>query len=190
MLKPPKYSIVLSLDKSIRQHIGFLLKATDCAACIDSSVGQFRLQSKAHQQTHTHTKSHTQSPWLARSFSFSASHLAERKILKVRTGIRPGITQCNKKRVASKMERELRRRNRERKRQSKTGEQTCNEHPFRVLYPALSHSVIPAVFLIFSDKAKISAANLSLLYSFNPTENKQPHSGTPLPEADKSKHTR
>lgn len=56
MLKPPKYSVVLSLDKSIRQHIGFLLKATDSAACIDSSVGQFRLQpweARPHTQLHT-----------------------------------------------------------------------------------------------------------------------------------------
>lgn len=84
------------------------------------------------------------------------------------------------------MEKELRHRNRERKRQSKTGEQeqTCNEHPFGVLYPALSHSVILAVFLIFSDKAKISAANLSLLSSFNPEVNKQLYSGTLLPGAD------
>lgn len=56
MLKPPNYSVVLSLDKSIRDHIGFLLKATDCAACIDSSVGQFRPRPReAHPYTHTGT---------------------------------------------------------------------------------------------------------------------------------------
>ncbi len=88
MLKPPKYSVVLSLDESIRQHIGFLLKATDCAARIDSSVGQFRLQPReAHTHTHTctHTHSHTESPWFAHSVSFSEIHLVERKILKLRT---------------------------------------------------------------------------------------------------------
>ena len=100
MLKPPKYSVVLSLDKSIRQHIGFLLKATDCAACIDSSVRQFRLQPReTHPHTHTHT--HTQSPRVAHSVSFSEIHLLERKILKLRTGIRPRITQCNEKGEAS-----------------------------------------------------------------------------------------
>lgn len=96
MLEPPKYSVVLSLDKSIRQHIGFLLKATDCAARIDSSVGQFRLLPReAHPHTYTHT--HTQSPWSSNSVSFSEIHLVERKILKLRTGIRPRITECNKK---------------------------------------------------------------------------------------------
>lgn len=79
MLKP-KYSIVLSLDRSIRQHIGFLLKAKDCLS-IDSSVGYFRLQPWE-----------AQSPWFAHSVSFSEIHLVERNILKVRTGIRPWIT--------------------------------------------------------------------------------------------------
>lgn len=88
MLKP-KYYIVLSLDRSIRQHIGFLLKATDCLP-IDSSVGYFRLQPWE-----------AQSPWFAHSVSFSEIHLVERNILKVRTGIRPWITQCNKKGGAS-----------------------------------------------------------------------------------------
>lgn len=151
MLKPPKYSVVLSLDKSIRQHIGFLLKATDCAPRIDSSVGYFRLQPRE-----------TQSPWFAHSVSFSEIHLVERKILKLRTGIRPWITQCNKKGGASK------RRGKwdiGRERGSKAGEQekTWNEHPSGALYPALSHSVISAVYLIFSDKDKIRAANLLLL---------------------------
>lgn len=93
MLKPPKYSVVLSLDKSIRQHIGFLLKATDCAARIDSSVRQFRLQPR---ETHPHTHTHT-CPRVAHSVSFSEIHLLERKILKLRTGIRPRITRCNEK---------------------------------------------------------------------------------------------
>lgn len=66
MLKPPNYSVVLSLDKSIRDHIGFLLKATDCAACIDSSVGQFSAQGG----TSVHTHRHTHSPQLLTAFHF------------------------------------------------------------------------------------------------------------------------
>lgn len=89
MLEPPKYSVVLSLDKSIRQHIGFLLKATDCAACIDSSVRQLRLHAReAHP--------HSQGPWCARSFIFQR-FTCQRTILKLRQGVKPQIQLCNNK---------------------------------------------------------------------------------------------
>lgn len=38
MPKPPNCSVVLSLDESIRRHIGFLLKATEHTRRIDRSA--------------------------------------------------------------------------------------------------------------------------------------------------------
>lgn len=66
-------------------------------------------------------------------------------------------------------------RHRRREGERKAGEQhsTWNEHPSGALYPELSHSVISAVYLIFSDKDKIRAAYLLLL--LNPAMHKQPH---------------
>lgn len=76
MPNPAECSVVLSLDESIRRHIGFLLKAAERArGRIDSSsVGQLR---------------EAPSPWCARSFffHFPRFHLVEREKLRLRTGI-------------------------------------------------------------------------------------------------------
>lgn len=100
-----------------------------------STLGFRRKPKEAHK--------HTQSLGLESNVSFSVLHLAERKILKLRTGMRPGITECNKKRMDKDVGR-VRRGNKRRH---------AMNTPLEALSPALSHYVILAVFLIFSDKA-------------------------------------
>lgn len=151
MLNPPNYTIVLSLEGSIRQRIGFLLKAAEPVGVLTHQLDTLGSSSRRYSVL-----------GFACCVSFSELLPAAEKILKVAKRNQTMKSVMLQERRTEQEEQWASEGGKERERRRNSSRQGMNS-PSGALYPVLSHSVISAVSLIFSDKDKIKVAYLLLL---------------------------